>query len=240
MNAEPFSVSEPTGRLGRIAILWRGDEAARRSATPQTSRFKAVFAALDDVGVDAEPVVYEDDVLDAVRAQLATLDGVLVWVNPIYDGRNRANLDALLREVASMLMAASVEYSQISGEFEARSSASRSPGLRCADAASRGKRPPDPETGAVAPTAGGVPAAAGRAEELRIVAPGTAAKDTDTAVGILRPRRTVFGRSLVVFVAAVLNPLQYIAVHVIEAKRVGLLFDRRDVLGCPNCQQYQA
>ncbi|WP_348638233.1 Cj0069 family protein [Bradyrhizobium sp. ISRA463] len=92
---------EPTTRLGRIAILWRGDEAARRSVSPETSRFKAVFAALADVGVDAEPVVYEDDVLDAVRAQLATLDGVLVWVNPIHEGRNRANLDALLREVAA-------------------------------------------------------------------------------------------------------------------------------------------
>src|SRR3954468_7865252 len=96
-----FSMSEPTARLGRIAILWRGDEAARRSATPETSRFKAVFAALVDVGVDAEPVVYEDDVIDAVRAQLVALDGVLVWVNPIHEGRDRANLDALLREVAA-------------------------------------------------------------------------------------------------------------------------------------------
>ena len=101
MNAEPLSISESTARLGRIAILWRGDEAARRSARPDTSRFKTVFAALADVGVDAEPVVYEDDVLDAVRAQLATLDGVLVWVNPIHKGRNRANLDALLRVVAA-------------------------------------------------------------------------------------------------------------------------------------------
>jgi hypothetical protein len=101
MNAEPFSMSKPTSRLGRIAILWRGDDAARRSTTPETSRFKAVFAALRDAGVDAEPAVYEDDVLDAVRARLVTLDGVLVWVNPIHEGRNRANLDALLREVAS-------------------------------------------------------------------------------------------------------------------------------------------
>lgn len=88
-------------RLGRIAILWRGDEAARSSATPETSRFKAVFAALAAVGVDAEPVVYEDNVLDAVRTRLATLDGVLVWVNPIHEGRNRAKLDALLREIAA-------------------------------------------------------------------------------------------------------------------------------------------
>jgi hypothetical protein len=101
MNAEPFSMSEPTARLGRVAILWRGDEAAHRSAMPENSRFKSVFAALADVGVDAEPVVYEDDVRDAVRAKLATLDGVLVWVNPIHEGRNRANLDALLREVAA-------------------------------------------------------------------------------------------------------------------------------------------
>ncbi|MEA2978822.1 MAG: hypothetical protein QOF09_645, partial [Alphaproteobacteria bacterium] len=101
MNTEPFSMSESTTHLGRIAVLWRGDEAARRSTTPDTSRFKAVFAALADAGVDAEPVVYDDDVLDAVHAQLAPLNGVLVWVNPIHEGRNRAKLDALLREVAA-------------------------------------------------------------------------------------------------------------------------------------------
>jgi len=94
-------MSESTARLGRIAILWRGDVAERRSASPDTSRFKTIFAALDDIGVDAEPVVYEDDVAEAVRAQLVTLDGVLVWVNPIHAGRNRANLDALLRDVAA-------------------------------------------------------------------------------------------------------------------------------------------
>ena len=32
---------------------------------------------------------------------LLPLDGALVWVNPIHEGRNRANLDALLRDVAS-------------------------------------------------------------------------------------------------------------------------------------------
>ncbi|MCV9935868.1 Cj0069 family protein [Boseaceae bacterium BT-24-1] len=100
MNAEPFSVSGRTARLGRIAILWRGDETERRGATPEASRFKDVFAALANLGVDAEPVVYEDDVLDAVRPQLARFDGVLVWVNPLHEGRNRAQLDALLREVA--------------------------------------------------------------------------------------------------------------------------------------------
>jgi hypothetical protein len=36
-----------------------------------------------------------------VRGQLLGLDGVMVWVNPIQDGVNRAHLDALLREVAA-------------------------------------------------------------------------------------------------------------------------------------------
>jgi hypothetical protein len=86
---------------GRVALLWRGDDAERRSASAKTGRFAAVFAALAEHGIDTVPVVYEDDVIDAVRKQLATVDGVLVWVNPIHDGRNRGHLDALLREVAS-------------------------------------------------------------------------------------------------------------------------------------------
>ena len=101
MKRGPLSMFKRTARLGRIAVLWRGDDVARGSATPETSRFKDVFSALDHVGVDAQPVVYEDDVLDAVRTQLATFDGVLVWVNPIHEGRNRAKLDALLREMSA-------------------------------------------------------------------------------------------------------------------------------------------
>src|SRR4051794_22184496 len=88
----PMPMPKPTSRLGRIAILWRGNESARRSAAPETSRFAAIFAALAEAGVDAEPVVYEDDVLEAVRGRLASVDGVLVWVNPIREGRNREAL----------------------------------------------------------------------------------------------------------------------------------------------------
>lgn len=93
-------MSKHTFRRGRIAILWRDHQRAGSSATPANSRFKAIFAALADLGVDAEPVVYEEDVVDAVWAKLGTVDGVLVWVNPIHEGRDRANLDTLLREVA--------------------------------------------------------------------------------------------------------------------------------------------
>lgn len=92
---------KPAASVGRVAILWRGDETERRSATPENSRFKAVFKALADVGIDTELAVYEDDVCNAVLQQLAGLDGVLVWVNPIHEGRNRAKLDAMLRGVSA-------------------------------------------------------------------------------------------------------------------------------------------
>ena len=47
------------------------------------------------------PVIYDESFADAVRGQLLSADGVLVWVNPIQDGRNRAGLDGLLRDVAA-------------------------------------------------------------------------------------------------------------------------------------------
>jgi hypothetical protein len=90
-----------TSTIGKVALLWRGDREARRTATRETSRFNRVFEALAACNVHAEPVVYADDVVDEVRAQLLAVDGVLVWVNPIQDGANRVHLDALLRDVAS-------------------------------------------------------------------------------------------------------------------------------------------
>jgi hypothetical protein len=60
-----------------------------------------LFDALAELNVATERVVYSDDSVDEVRDQLLGLDGVLVWVNPIQDGANRAQLDELLRKVAS-------------------------------------------------------------------------------------------------------------------------------------------
>ncbi|WP_354046569.1 Cj0069 family protein [Bradyrhizobium sp. LB12.1] len=84
-----------------VAILSRGDAVARRDATPKNGRFVDVFEALAAVGVEARPAIYDESFADAVREQLLAMDGVLVWVNPIQDGRNRAGLDAMLREVAA-------------------------------------------------------------------------------------------------------------------------------------------
>ncbi len=84
----------------RVAVLWRGDREARRTATPGNNQFYRVFEELVALGIQAEPAVYADDIVDEVREQLLTVDGVLVWVDPIHDGQTRTALDAMLRDVA--------------------------------------------------------------------------------------------------------------------------------------------
>jgi glutathione synthase/RimK-type ligase-like ATP-grasp enzyme len=84
-----------------VAILSRGDAAARRDAAAQNSRFGHLFEALAAVGIEAQPAIYDESFAEDVREQLLAVDGVLVWVNPIQDGRSRVGLDALLRNVAA-------------------------------------------------------------------------------------------------------------------------------------------
>jgi len=96
-----MDTEQQTSRHSTIAILWRGDAAARREATAQNNRFVRVFEALAASGIEARPVVYDESFANAVRDQLLAVDGVLVWVDPIHQGKTRAALDPLLRDVAA-------------------------------------------------------------------------------------------------------------------------------------------
>ncbi len=87
--------------LGKIAILSRGDREMRRHASAQNSRFRLIFEELAKLGIAAEPAVYDEDFHEEVLAQLQQVDGVLVWVNPLQDGRSRFRLNQLLREVST-------------------------------------------------------------------------------------------------------------------------------------------
>ncbi len=84
----------------QLAIVTPGDAVVRRAATAQNSRFATLFEAFAQQGVLAHPVVYDDEGSGEVQAQLLTMDGALVWVNPIEAGRPRARLDAVLAAVA--------------------------------------------------------------------------------------------------------------------------------------------
>jgi hypothetical protein len=103
------SARRPLGRFrssagdgsSRVAVLWRGDGETRRNTTPQNNRFRRVFEELAKLGIQAAPAVFSEDAIDEIRQQLLAMDGVLVWVDPIDDGRTRAALDHLLRDVAA-------------------------------------------------------------------------------------------------------------------------------------------
>lgn len=85
----------------RVAVVWRGDRETRRTATPQNNRFHRVFEELSAAGIDATPAVYDEGFADEVREQLLTMEGVLVWVDPLHAGKTRTALDALLSDVAA-------------------------------------------------------------------------------------------------------------------------------------------
>jgi hypothetical protein len=84
----------------QVALLWAGDLAARRTARLEETRLAGIANALREAGIAAQPAVFGDEFADEVREQLLELDGVLIWVDPIVNGRDRTVLDRLLRDVA--------------------------------------------------------------------------------------------------------------------------------------------
>jgi len=90
--------STPT--TGRIALLWRGDPEAN-PPVPERTRLRLIFAELAALGIAAEPVVWADEIAEEVCERLLAFDGVLVWVDPLSDGKDRSRLDPALREVAA-------------------------------------------------------------------------------------------------------------------------------------------
>lgn len=84
----------------RVAILWRGTQTERSAATLESGRFAGAAAALRAAGLAVEPCVYAEEFAPEVEATLARMDAVLVWVNPIQDGRDRSDLDPMLRRLA--------------------------------------------------------------------------------------------------------------------------------------------
>jgi hypothetical protein len=87
-----------TDTIGKVALLWRGD---RDAASVRNARLEPVFEALAARGIQAEAAMYSDDATDELRSQLLRVNGVLVWVDPISEGRNRSQLDALLRDISA-------------------------------------------------------------------------------------------------------------------------------------------
>jgi len=89
-------------KIGRVAVLGRNDHGDRDKALADNRKIlHVVYEAFAALSLAAEPVVYSDETAAQVRDHLLQMDGVLVWVDPITDGRDRSQLDAMLRAVSS-------------------------------------------------------------------------------------------------------------------------------------------
>jgi hypothetical protein len=80
--------------------MWRGDPANPNAPTHYEERLRPVLEALAEQGMEARPLAYFEEQEKAIRAQLLDCSGVLVWINPLADGRDRNHVDSLLREIS--------------------------------------------------------------------------------------------------------------------------------------------
>jgi hypothetical protein len=82
-----------------VALLWRGDPAAPVPEPPAT-RLRSLFAAFGALEIDTAPVVYADEDVEAIGRRLLDVDGVMVWVDPLSEGKDRSRLDPMLRTLS--------------------------------------------------------------------------------------------------------------------------------------------
>jgi len=85
----------------RVAIVFPADPKQRHNTRLEDSRFARTAAALAEKGMAVEGAPYVADDLAKLREQLMRVDGVLVWINPIVDGRDRTGLNKVLTEVSA-------------------------------------------------------------------------------------------------------------------------------------------
>jgi Domain of unknown function (DUF6815) len=85
----------------RVAIVFPADPERRQKTRLDDSRFARTAAALAKKGMAVEGAPYVADEVERLREQLMHVDGVLVWINPIVDGRDRTHLNKVLTEVAA-------------------------------------------------------------------------------------------------------------------------------------------
>jgi len=98
-----------TAGAPQVAILRRAPRPGDEPHGAPGDRLRELLDALAREGVDVRLVAFAEEAAPAVREQLLDADAALVFVDPIHvpDGRDRSQLDPLLREVAARGVAVS-------------------------------------------------------------------------------------------------------------------------------------
>jgi glutathione synthase/RimK-type ligase-like ATP-grasp enzyme len=94
-------INSKSERAYRVAVVWRGERRNPDQPTHYATRLAPVVTALQLEGLQVETVAYFDETVNSARERLLACDGVLVWINPLADGQDRATVDAMLRDVAA-------------------------------------------------------------------------------------------------------------------------------------------
>ncbi len=89
------------GGSTKIAVMWRGDWRSPSTPTRYEQRLRPMLDALRAAHFEPKPIVFFEEQAEAAREALRDCVGVLVWINPIADGRDRSVVDALLREASA-------------------------------------------------------------------------------------------------------------------------------------------
>jgi hypothetical protein len=82
------------------AFMLYGELLSGRNALTE-EKYKDLADAFLAAGFQVRTVLYSDEAAEAVYKDLLTFDAVLVWINPIEQGRDRKKLDALLANIAA-------------------------------------------------------------------------------------------------------------------------------------------
>ncbi len=82
-----------------VAIMIYGESDSGRDARNE-EKYKDLAAALSAQGFEVKSVLYNDGIAETLATELLQCQAILVWVNPIEQGKNRNRLDALLVELA--------------------------------------------------------------------------------------------------------------------------------------------
>lgn len=83
-----------------VALLVYGDSHSSRNALTE-EKYKDLAVKFLAEGFSVTSVLYNDDAVELLRISLLKYQAVLIWVNPMEQGKDRSQLDALLYEIAS-------------------------------------------------------------------------------------------------------------------------------------------
>jgi hypothetical protein len=86
-------------RSNDVAILVYGETGSDRNALTE-EKYKDLANSFSSRGFNVRSVLYNDDLAGRLSTDLLKFDAVLIWVNPIEQGKDRKKLDSLLLEIS--------------------------------------------------------------------------------------------------------------------------------------------